>query len=152
MGGALVIPVGILAKLQGKPIQPETFGIEKARVEAMAMAAVMQAEKSLGFEPRDVSEMKCGYDIESSIPGTGCLRFIEVKGRTEGAATVTITKNEILTGLNKPDEFILAFVEIQGEKSVAHYIRRPFQREPDFGVTSVNYNLSELLARAEEPS
>jgi len=32
-----------------------------------------------------------------------------------------------------------------------HYIRRPFQREPDFGVTSVNYDLEELLKRAEEP-
>lgn len=29
--------------------------------------------------------------------------------------------------------------------------RRPFQREPDFGVTSVNYNFAELLARAEAP-
>ena len=28
----------------------------------------------------------------------------------------------------------------------------PFQREPDFGVTSVNYDFSELLARAAEPS
>ena len=27
----------------------------------------------------------------------------------------------------------------------------PFQREPDFGVTSVNYDFSELLARAGEP-
>ena len=152
MGGALVIPVGVLAKLLGKPAQPATFGFEKARVEALAMAAVMQAERMLGFDPRDVSAIKCGYDIESSIPGTGCLRFIEVKGRVEGSATVTVTKNEILTALNKPDEFILAFVEIQGEKSVARYIRRPFQREPDFGVTSVNYNLAELLVRAKDPS
>jgi len=30
-------------------------------------------------------------------------------------------------------------------------VRRPFQREPDFGVTSVNYDLAELLERAEEP-
>ena len=27
----------------------------------------------------------------------------------------------------------------------------PLQREPDFGVTSVNYNFAELLARAEAP-
>ncbi len=27
-----------------------------------------------------------------------------------------------------------------------HYLRRPFQREPDFGVTSVNYRFNELLA------
>jgi hypothetical protein len=29
--------------------------------------------------------------------------------------------------------------------------RQPFQREPDFGVTSVNYDFAELLARAEAP-
>jgi hypothetical protein len=28
-----------------------------------------------------------------------------------------------------------------------HYVRRPFQREPDFGVTSVNYDFAELLAK-----
>ena len=27
-----------------------------------------------------------------------------------------------------------------------HYLHRPFQREPDFGVTSVNYRFNELLA------
>jgi len=31
------------------------------------------------------------------------------------------------------------------------YIRRPLQRAPDFGVTSVNYGFAELLARAEAP-
>jgi len=31
-------------------------------------------------------------------------------------------------------------------------LRRPFQEEPDFGVTNVNYDLGELLARAGEPS
>jgi hypothetical protein len=29
--------------------------------------------------------------------------------------------------------------------------RQPFQREPDFGVTSVNYNFAELLRRGEAP-
>jgi hypothetical protein len=33
----------------------------------------------------------------------------------------------------------------------AHYVRRPFQREPDFGVTSVNYDFAELIARAKGP-
>ena len=32
-----------------------------------------------------------------------------------------------------------------------HYLRQPFQREPDFGVTSVNYDLAELLARGATP-
>jgi hypothetical protein len=32
------------------------------------------------------------------------------------------------------------------------YVRKPFVREPDFGATSVNYDLKELLAQAQEPS
>ena len=89
--------------------------------------------------------------MESSIPDTGRLRFIEVKGRVVGASTVTITSGEIRTALNKPEDFILAIVEIDGEATTPRYIRQPFQREPDFGVTSVNYELRELLDRAEEP-
>jgi hypothetical protein len=38
---------------------------------------------------------------------------------------------------------------VAGERR--RYLRRPFQREPDFGVTSVNYDFAELLARAEVP-
>jgi hypothetical protein len=36
-----------------------------------------------------------------------------------------------------------------GDSHRVHYIRQPFQREPDFGVTSVNYDFAELLLRAE---
>ena len=58
--------------------------------------------------------------------GTGKLRFIEVKGRVAGADTVTLTKNEILTALNKPDEFILAIVEVDGDiVSTPRYILVP---------------------------
>jgi hypothetical protein len=74
-------------------------------------------------------------------------------GRISSARAITVTKSEILTGLNRPDDFILAIVEVNGEKALApRYIRKPFGREPDFGVTSVNYDLDELLARAEEPA
>ena len=66
--------------------------------------------------------------------------------------TVTVTKNEILTGLNKPDDFILAVVEVDGDATTPRYIRRPFEREPDFAVTSINYSLSEILLRGSEPS
>src|SRR4029077_12740052 len=110
-------------------------------------------ERRLGFGPTNRELEKLGYDIESHVPGTGKLRFIEVKGRVTGAETITVTRNEILYSLNKPDDFILAIVEfLDGDSHRVHYIRRPFGREPDFGVTSVNYDLSELLARAGEPS
>jgi SNF2 family DNA or RNA helicase len=153
VGGVLVIPQGLIDKLSGRINAPgiDQFTHETARIERSAMAAVMQAERELGYIPRDVSFDKCGYDIESSIPGTGKLRFIEVKGRVKGAETVTVTKNEVLTALNKPDDFILAIVEVDGAEATTHYVTRPFQREPDFGVTSVNYDLAKLLTKGVIP-
>jgi hypothetical protein len=112
----------------------------------------MEIERKLGFDPMDRETEKLGYDIESRVPGTGKLRFIEVKGRVTGASAITVTKNEILTSLNKPEDFILAIVEFAGETHKVHYVRRPFQREPDFGVTSVNYSFEDLIARAETPA
>lgn len=123
--------------------------IEVAR---LAMNAVMDAERRLGNVWRDVSAPKLGYDIESSVPNTGRLRFVEVKGRAAGANTVTITKNEILTALNKLDDFIPAIALIENETVDLRYVRQPFSKEPDFGVTSVNYDIRDLLSRAGGPS
>jgi hypothetical protein len=67
--------------------------------------------------------------------------------RRAGADTVTITRNEILTGINSPEQFILALVEVEdGEAREPRYVREPFGAEPDFGVTSANYDLRELLS------
>ena len=114
----------------------------------------METECSLGFEPTDREFDKLGYDIESRDPATGKLRFIEVKGRRSDADTVTVTKNEILYSLNKPDDFILALVlfgDDDDDTPRVRYVRRPFQREPDFKAASVNYALKDLLASAEDP-
>lgn len=120
---------------------------------ARARAIIMEIERTLGFDPTDRELEKLGYDIESRIPGTGKLRFIEVKGRVSGAPTITVTRNEILYSLNKPDDFILAIVEfLDTETHKVHYIKRPFNREPDFGVCSVNYIFTDLLAKGELPS
>ncbi|MGI8642569.1 MAG: helicase-related protein, partial [Thermomicrobiales bacterium] len=146
-GGLLIVPGGLLDRLQGeRHDDPATFARETAHVERVAMETVMMRERALGYEPRDVSAARVGYDVESRVPGElGRLRFIEVKGRIVGAKTVTVTKNEILTALNKPNDFILAIVEVEGDYGTCHYIERPFHREPDFGATSVNYNLKDLL-------
>ncbi len=151
IGAALVIPERLLrgAERVAQEPKPGTFGKDRLLVELLAMSAVMEMERSLGYDPRDISSQNRGYDIESAIPGTGKLRFIEVKGRVAGATSVTVTKNEILTALNKPDDFILAIVEIDGEKATPRYVRKPFGKEPDFGVTSVNYRISQLLANEE---
>lgn len=152
VGGAMIVPAGLLAKLQGAPIQePPINAQETERIERIAMDAVLRAERELGFLPLDVSAENRGYDIESSLPESGKLRFIEVKGRVAGAKTITVTKNEILTGLNKPDDFILAIALIDGESVDLRYVRRPFEREPDFAATSVNYEINEILKKGVSP-
>lgn len=156
IGGALVIPQGLLAQRRGEPI----FGADaaaKARVEQLAMQAVMDAERALGHAVFDVSAEKCGWDITARPPPQdGKLptdRHIEVKGRAKGADTVTVSRNEILYGLNQTDKFILAIVLVDGASvDGPHYIRHPFQQEPDFGVASINYDVAGLLARAEPPN
>ncbi len=155
LGGLLVVPIGLIAAMTGRSVAA-ALTADTAASAARARAVVMAVEQSLGFEPTDREFDKLGYDIESRIPAgsdKGKLRFIEVKGRVTGAETVTVTKNEILTSLNKPDDFILAMVEfLDGDMHRVRYLRQPFKREPDFGVTSVNYDFAELLARSTDPA
>ncbi|MEZ4503014.1 MAG: helicase-related protein [Dehalococcoidia bacterium] len=154
LGGLIVVPAGLIAAMTGGRPTTTASSADRQAVAAKARGIVMEVERALGFEPVDREFERLGYDIESLDPtGRRGLRFIEVKGRIAGAETVTVTKNEILYSLNKPDDFILAMVEFLGD--AAHrvrYLRRPFRREPDFGVTSVNYDFAELLGRSGEPS
>lgn len=154
LGGLLVVPAGLLGVMQGRHIESDPARtIDTQAAAAKARAIVMDTERRLGFEPTDRELEKLGYDIESRIPGRGQLRFIEVKGRVAGAETITVTRNEILYSLNKPDGFILAIVKFHADGTHGvHYVRKPFQREPDFGVTSVNYDFAELLERAGPPT
>ena len=152
IGGLLVVPIGLLDIMAGKTERSTFQSTDTQAAAAAARAVIMDVERSLGYEPIDREFERLGYDIESRIPNTGRLRFIEVKGRITGAQTLTVTRNEILYSLNKPDDFVLAIVEFMGENGHrVHYLRQPFQREPDFGVTSVNYDFAELLARAGTP-
>ena len=156
LGGLLVLPKGLIDAMSRAP-DPAPRPVGQAPTDTQASAAraraiVMDVEHRLGFEPTDREFERLGYDIESRAPETGRLRFIEVKGRVSGAASITVTRNEILYSLNKPDDFILAIVEfLDDDRHRVRYLRRPFHQEPDFEVTSVNYDLAELLARAERP-
>jgi superfamily II DNA or RNA helicase len=150
IGGALIIPLGAISK-QAEEL-PE-FARNTKETELLAVQKVIEVERALNRVPKDVSADKCGYDVESIIPNTGLLKFIEVKGRVEGAHIATITKNEIFTALNKPDDFILAIVTVKdGIANPPRYVKKPFTKEPDFNVTSVNYDLDKLLEKSEDPS
>jgi hypothetical protein len=124
--------------------------VDRQAVAARARVIVMEVERRLGYAPVDREMDQVGYDIESRDPHTGRLRFIEAKGRERGAEVITVTRNEILTALNKPDDYSLAIVEfLDGGGHRVYYVRRPFRREPDFGVTSVSYDFRSLVAQGE---
>ena len=153
LGAALIVPMGLLSKISGASAQ-STAELRTIRdtqaIAARARNAVMDVERQLSYEPVDREFDRLGYDIESRA-ADGKLRFIEVKGRAEGANTITVTKNEVLTCLNKPDDYILAIVEFKkdGTEPAVYYVRNPFQREPDFHASSVNYEMAELLKSAK---
>ena len=152
LGGVLVAPRGLLAAMGGASAAPARAAGDTQESAARARAIVMEAERALGYEPTDRETERLGYDLESRVPGSGRLRFIEVKGRVRGADAITVTRNEVLYSLNQPEDYRLAIVEFLDDGGHrVHYVRRPFRREPDFGVTSVNYSFKDLLARAEPP-
>ena len=146
LGGALVVPAGML---MGDAVSDGSTAAGRREMELAGMRAVMAIERGLGFAPRDRRADNCGYDIESAVPealrGGGCaLRMIEVKGRAAGSTTVTVSHNEVMCALNRPDAFVLALVEVDGNVTRTTYIKRPFTNPPDYTVASTNYDIARL--------
>jgi hypothetical protein len=153
LGGALVIPAGLLRELKGEgPALNSADAAARAKIERLAMQAVMNLERSRGCRVEDVSALKCGWDVTSYPPADdGVLplpRHIEVKGRVAGADTITVTFNEVTYAVNQADKFLLAIVFVNPDDSVdgPHYVANPFKREPESGIASINYSLKHLLA------
>ena len=155
VGGALVVPAGLLASLQGtSSSEIADYARERSATERAAVDAVMAAEHGLGRQPKEMPPNNKGYDIESK-DSDGTLWFIEVKGRVAGAETFTITRSEIGVGRNKPDKHVLALVEVPdtGEPAV-HYLRRAFEDVGDlpFDTISVNLQWKAYIERSAIPT
>jgi hypothetical protein len=158
LGGALIVPSGLMRRLRGDvEVSPEftADAAARSRIERLAMEAVRRAEESRGCRVVDVSRDKCGWDLTSHPPAVDGRqpepRHIEVKGRVKGAATVTVSRNEILYAFNQGEKFVLAVAIVAEDDGVEgpYYIRRPFEREPGWGEAAVVYKLSHLLQKAE---
>ena len=158
-GGMVVIPRGLLiARAPADELAETANGfsedpIARREIEIAAMEAVMAVERTLGNTPTDVSAQKVGYDIASYDPKADHLRFIEVKGRIDGADTVMITRQEVITSLHEPDKFILAVVQIEnGFAREPRYVRGALDtREPPFEHNAIQFSIKSLLERAEVP-
>ena len=133
VGGAFVVPEGLLSSLSGDTAPPE-HAVDTARSDRLAVDAVLAAERALGRTPTEMPHNNKGYDIETRR-GDGHLMFIEVKGRVTGATDFTITSSEIICALNNSDRHILALVEVA-----------------DDDTTDVRYLYDPFTAREHEPS
>jgi len=154
IGGALIVPGGLLRKLQGVAERISVDADARSEVERLAMHAVMASEAALGRIPKDVSALRgIGYDIESTDQATGQLYFIEVKGRAGADDHVTLSRSEIICALNEPDRFRLALVVVEaGTAQSPVYVQGFDFGQPGFAQTSSTYSLGSLLARGGMPS
>lgn len=181
LGGALVIPQSLLIELGVQPRDhaaqrggassnnkgkdgasvnsatssgsdlPEIDSVLRRQIDDLAMATVLEHERSLGHNPHAMPHENPGYDVESKDGKSGSLRFLEVKGKLNGSDIVTISKTQILTALNKPDDWYLVIVHIDYEGTVLTarepiYLQRSFTHEPDFAATSINFDIEKLIA------
>ena len=153
VGGAIVVPQGLLDRLALPPrTTPTVRARDVAEVDRRAVDVVLATERSLGREPKEMPHNNEGYDIESRNPDTGDLYFIEVKGRIEGADTVTVSRSQIIHAQNSPDRFILAVVEVPEDRNAqptVRYVRRPFEGvEVSYWKYSISCALSEFAFEA----
>ena len=159
VSGALVVPIGLLRRLRGEETAESARAVTadaaaRARIERLAMEAVIRVEEARGCTVVDVSAQQCGWDITAYPPAVDGrqpdARHIEVKGRVRGASTITVTRNEMLYALNQAEKFVLAIVLVNEDDTVdgPYYLRTPFDQEPGWSVTSVNLDVSQLLERA----
>ena len=155
VGGALVVPAGLLASL-GDPeaATVSRFARETREVEERAVQAVLDEEGRIGRRAEEMPHSNPGFDIRS-IDTDGHLLLIEVKGRIEGSTTVTVTRNEILTGLNAADHYLLALVEVRTDGTCqVRYLRDPFagkSRQLHFAERSTTFDWDKLWETAETP-
>ena len=160
LGGAVVVPAGLVRSLAGEEHRDPDDGADaeaRKRVELLAMEQVMAAERARGRLPEDVSDTKgTGYDVLSRSPDDPeDLLFLEVKGRVQGALSVTLTANEVRRASNSAERFRLAVVLVEEDRaSDPVYIRGDAYDfgQPGFDQSSSTFPLPSLLSRGTPPA
>jgi SNF2 family DNA or RNA helicase len=155
VAAAILIPEALLTTeppgpTHSPPVQPR----ETEEVDRRAIQAVLATEHRLGHQPTLMDHSHPGFDIRSQTPD-GRTLFIEVKGRIQGAKTVTVTRTEILTSYNTKGQYLLALVEVLAEGGErVRYLADPFSDKSarlSFAEISTNFNWGKLWEAASEP-
>ena len=137
--GVLVVPLGSIRATGGQQQRSVQTAVDTQADAARARGIVVEIERSLGFLPVDLEFETLDYDIESGIPESGRLHFIEVKRRIVG-------KNEILYSRNQPDDLVLAMVEFSPDES--HEVRRLRRHFHEKGVNYLSWRHRHVPLRA----
>jgi hypothetical protein len=156
VGGALVVPASRLGPILNEESAPMPRAMLTEQVERRGIEAVLRIERLLGRNPIEMHRTNPGYDIRSKT-ADGAILFIEVKGRIAGADTFVVSRNEILHGLNVPDTWVLALVEVGPDGPSydrVRYLRRPFGETVHlpFATTSAVLSWRDYWNRGEAPS
>jgi len=107
----------------------------RSRIEKIGMDHVRKVEESRGCRVIDVLHKNAdGSHILSSRFGQEAGRGPAHRSKSpdKRAATITITRNELLYALNQADKFVLAIVLVGEDDSAdgPYYVRNPFDSEP----------------------
>ena len=122
IGGALVVPQHLLGTSDGDTAAPiEVSQVDRERIDKLAVTAVMEAERKLGRDPKEMPHENPGYDIESRDPNTNQLLFIEVKGKIEPMQRLSLfPKRRFLPHLISPTILFLLSLRVDGETRRKH--------------------------------
>ncbi len=155
VAAAVLVPEQLLEAGPAGARHPPMHARDTEEVDRRAIEAVLAAERRLGRRPVPMDHNNPGFDIQSRN-SEGQLLFIEVKGRIQGAETVTVTRNEILTGLNTGGQYRLALVEVlPGGGERVRYLADPFSDKSarlSFAEISTTFSWTKLWEAASDPA
>ncbi|MEA5456740.1 helicase-related protein [Sinomonas sp. JGH33] len=149
-GACLVVTQGWL-DAQEDPSGAEARAKETARVERLAVDAVLRVEEALCHRPTEMHHNNPGFDIESDTEQG--IDFIEVKGRVAGGKTFVLTRQEAVTALNKGLRSVLALVQVSADDgTTVRYLRHPITQPIDPRAARVEYDWEPFWTDATEMS
>jgi hypothetical protein len=123
VGGALVLPVGLLRRATGTGSPPPpAHAIDTTVVERRAVDAVLAAEAALGHSPVEMAPQPSGlrHPLNRRCrPG----RFHRGQRTGRRRRHLVVTQNELRFAANIPDGYLLALVEVSPIGAHADQVR-----------------------------